>query len=111
MARKLVAVTDSVFPNLDPAREVLSKIDADLHLASAPNPEAILQIARSADAILTTYAKVTPDIISELTCCRIICRFGVGVDNVDIPAATAKGIVVTRVPDYCLDEVSDHTMA
>ncbi len=59
MARTLVAVTDSVFPNLDPAREVLSKIDADLRLASEPKPEAILKVAKDADAILTTYAKVT----------------------------------------------------
>ena len=70
-----------------------------------------MQIARDADAILTTYAKVTAEIISQLSRCRIIGRFGIGVDNVDIPAASAKGIVVTRVPDYCLDEVSDHTMA
>lgn len=111
MARTLVAVTDSVFPNLDPAREVLSKIDADLHLASESKPEAILKVAKDADAILTTYAKVTADMIPQLSRCRIIGRFGIGVDNVDIPAATGKGIVVTRVPDYCLDEVSDHAMA
>ena len=48
--------------------------------------------------------------IPQLSKCRIIGRFGIGVDNVDIPAATAKGIVVTRVPDYCLDEVSDHAL-
>jgi D-3-phosphoglycerate dehydrogenase len=111
MASKLVAVTDSVFPNLDPAREVLKKIDADLHLASDSKPEAILKVAKDADAILTTYAKVTADMILQLTRCRVIGRFGIGVDNVDIPSATGKGIVVTRVPDYCLDEVSDHAMA
>jgi D-3-phosphoglycerate dehydrogenase / 2-oxoglutarate reductase len=108
---KLVAVTDSVFPNLDPARAVLEKIGAELHLAKEPNPVAILEVARDADAVVTTYAKVTADIIQQLTRCRVIARFGVGVDNVDIAAATNAGIVVTRVPDYCLDEVSDHTMA
>jgi D-3-phosphoglycerate dehydrogenase / 2-oxoglutarate reductase len=46
-----------------------------------------------------------------MTRCQIIARFGIGVDNVDIRAATDAGIVVTRVPDYCVDEVSDHTMA
>ncbi len=111
MPAKLVAVTDSVFPNLDPAGEVLAKIGAELRLAKEPTPEAILEIARDADAVLTTYAKVTADMISQLTRCRVIARFGIGVDNVDIPAATKAGIVVTRVPDYCLDEVSDHTMA
>ena len=111
MARKLVAVTDSVFPNLDPARAVLGKIDADLLLAKGTKPEAILQVAKDADAVLTTYAKVTAEMIPQLSRCRIISRFGIGVDNVDIASATKKGIVVTRVPDYCLDEVSDHAMA
>jgi D-3-phosphoglycerate dehydrogenase len=111
MARKLVAVTDSVFPNLDPAREVLSRIGADLQLAQEPKSQAILQVARSADAVLTTYAKITADMIAQMTRCRIIGRFGIGVDNVDITSATKSGIVVTRVPDYCLDEVSDHAIA
>ena len=111
MARKLVAVTDSVFPNLDPARAVLGKIDADLLLAKGTKQEAILQVAKDADAMLTTYAKVTAEMIPQLSRCRIISRFGIGVDNVDITSATKKGIVVTRVPDYCLDEVSDHAMA
>lgn len=111
MARKLVAVTDSVFPNLDPARAVLGKIDADLLLAKGATPEAILQVAKDADAVLTTYAKVTAEMILQLSRCRIISRFGIGVDNVDIASATKKGIVVTRVPDYCLEEVSDHAMA
>src|SRR3984957_13556237 len=108
---KLVAVTDSVFPTLDPAREVLGKIGAEIRLAKEPKPGAILDVARDADAVLTTYAKLTADMIPQLSRCRVIGRFGIGVDNVDIPAATAAGIVVTRVPDYCLDEVSDHTMA
>ena len=107
----LVAVTDSVFPNLDPAHKVLSQVGAELRLATASTPEAILQVARDADAVLTTYAKVPADLIAQMTRCRIIARFGIGVDNVDIPAATSKGIVVTKVPDYCLDEVSDHAMA
>ena len=68
-------------------------------------------MARDADAILTTYAKVTTAVVEQLTRCRIISRFGIGVDNVDIAMATSKGIVVTKVPDYCIDEVSDHAMA
>lgn len=106
-----VAVTDSVFPNLDPARQVLAKIGAELRLAKEATPEAILEAAQDADAVLTTYAKVPGDMIARMKRCRIISRFGIGVDNVDIAAATTAGIVVTKVPDYCLDEVSDHTMA
>jgi D-3-phosphoglycerate dehydrogenase len=111
MASKLVAVSDSVFPNLDQARAVLSKVDAEVRLASEAKPEAILSVARDADALLTTYAKITGDMIRQMKRCRIISRFGIGVDNVDIPVATEGGIVVTKVPDYCLDEVSDHAMA
>ncbi len=111
MQPPLVAVTDSVFPNLDPARRVLSGIGAELRVAATATPDAIMQVARSADAVLVTYAKITGDMIREMTRCRIISRFGIGVDNVDIAAATAAGIVVTKVPDYCIDEVSDHAMA
>ncbi len=111
MSPLLVAVADSVFPNLDLAREVLSAIGADVQLASEPTPEAILQVAGGADALLVTYAKITADMIAQMKRCRIISRFGIGVDNVDLAAATAAGIVVTKVPDYCIDEVSDHAVA
>ena len=107
----LVAVSDSVFPNLDPARQVLASIGAELTMADAPTPDAIVRAAAPADALLVTYAKITADMIEEMPRCRIISRFGIGVDNVDLAAATGKGIVVTKVPDYCIDEVSDHTMA
>jgi len=107
----LVAVSDSVFPNLDPAREVLSAIGAELHLAPDASPAAIMTLAGGADALLVTYAKITADMIQQMPRCRIISRFGIGVDNVDLAAATSAGIVVTKVPDYCIDEVSDHTMA
>src|ERR1700736_3806117 len=70
-----------------------------------------MQVARDADGVMVTYATVTADMIGQMTRCRIVARFGIGVDNVDITAATNAGIVVTRVPDYCIDEVSDHTMA
>jgi D-3-phosphoglycerate dehydrogenase / 2-oxoglutarate reductase len=111
MAQFQVAVSDIVFPNLDRARAVLSAIGAELRLAEEPKPEAILRVAKDADALLATYAKITADMIRQMTRCRIISRFGIGVDNVDIPAATERGIVVTKVPDYCIDEVSDHAMA
>ena len=107
----LVAVADSVFPNLDTARQVVGSIGADLQLAPQATPEAILKVAAPADALLVTYAKITADMIAQMKRCRIISRFGIGVDNVDLDAATNAGIVVTKVPDYCIDEVSDHAMA
>jgi D-3-phosphoglycerate dehydrogenase / 2-oxoglutarate reductase len=111
MPSLLVAVADSVFPNLDLARAVVSRAGAELRLASQPTPDGIVAAAREADALLVTYAKINADMIREMKKCRIISRFGIGVDNVDIEAATRAGIVVTKVPDYCIDEVSDHAMA
>lgn len=104
-------MSDSVFPNLDPARAILSKIGADLQLAEESSAQSILDVAINADALLVTYAKITAEMIRKLRRCRIISRFGIGLDNIDIAAATEAGIVVTNVPDYCIDEVSDHTMA
>jgi D-3-phosphoglycerate dehydrogenase len=111
MLQRLVAMSDSVFPNLDPARAILSKIGADLQLAEESSAQSILDVAINADALLVTYAKITAEMIRKLRRCRIISRFGIGLDNIDIAAATEAGIVVTNVPDYCIDEVSDHTMA
>src|SRR5262250_3218890 len=106
-----VAVADSVFPNLDPATKVLSEIGADLKLATDSSPESVMKLAADADAVLVTYAKINAEMIRQMKKVRIISRFGIGVDNVDLDAATEKGIVVTKVPDYCIDEVSDHAMA
>ncbi len=111
MPSLLVVVADSVFPNLDLARAVVSRAGAELRLASQPTPEGIVAAAREADALLVTYAKINADMIREMKKCKIISRFGIGVDNVDIEAATRQRIVVTKVPDYCIDEVSDHAMA
>jgi len=111
MASFHVTVSDSVFPNLDPARQVLATIGAELRMADTPTPEGIVAAAASSDALLVTYAKITADMIRKMPNCRVISRFGIGVDNVDIEAATAASIVVTKVPDYCIDEVSDHAMA
>src|SRR6202035_6172657 len=90
---------------------VVSRAGAELRLASQPTPDAIVAAAKDADALLVTYAKINADMIREMKKCRIISRFGIGVDNVDIEAATLAGIVVTKVPDYCIDEVSDRAMA
>ena len=106
-----VAVTDTVFPSLDPAKEALSRVDAELTLASEPTVEGILEVAADADAVLVTYGQINADVIAGLNNCKAIGRFGIGTDNIDIGAAAGKGIVVTYAPVYCLDEVSDHAMA
>jgi len=111
MPDPVIAVSDSVFPDLRPAREVLSRIGAELRVSEQNTPAAIMRVAEQADALLVTYAQITAPIIRHMRRCRIIARFGIGVDSVDIAAATKAGIVVTRVPDYCIEEVADQAMA
>jgi len=111
MAGPVIAVTDSVFPSLDPAKAALAKLNPTFRMSKSPNADDILAVARDADAILVTYAKLTREILSQLTKCRAIGRFGLGVDNIDLVAAKEKGIAVNYVPDYCIREVSDHAMA
>ncbi|MFL5073006.1 MAG: C-terminal binding protein, partial [Xanthobacteraceae bacterium] len=111
MARPLIAVTDSVFPSLDPAKAALKRVDPELRMAKSASVDDILAVARDADAVLVTYAKLPGELLRQLKRCKAIGRFGLGVDNIDVPAAKEMGITVTYVPDYCLQEVSDHAMA
>jgi len=111
MTRPIIAVTDSVFPSLDPAMKALARVNPEMRMSKSTGADDILAVARNADAILVTYAKLPAELLAQLTRCKAIGRFGLGVDNIDVPAASARGIVVTYVPDYCMQEVSDHAMA
>src|SRR4051812_389402 len=111
MAHFLIALTDSPFPSLDPAKAALAKLDYELRPAKSPSAEDILAVAKDADAVLVTYAKLTRELLMQLTKCKAIGRFGLGVDNIDLVAAAEKGIQVNYVPDYCIHEVSDHAIA
>src|SRR6266702_8987925 len=111
MPRPLIAVTDSVFPSLDPAFVALKRVDPELRMAKSAAADDILAVAANADAILVTYARLPADLLRQCTRCKVIGRFGLGVDNIDIKAAAELGITVTYVPDYCMHEVSDHAMA
>jgi D-3-phosphoglycerate dehydrogenase len=111
MPRPLIAVTDSPFPSLDPAKAALARIDPELRVAKSASADDVLAVARDADAILVTYAKLPGDLLRQLRRCKAIGRFGLGVDNIDVAAAAKLGITVTYVPDYCMQEVSDHAMA
>ena len=111
MGAPLIAIADSPFPNLNPANEILSELGAKLVMADEPTLEGILKVASQADALMVTYGKITADVIAGLEKCKVIGRFGLGVDNIDVEAATNAGIAVVYVPDYCVDEVSDHAMA
>lgn len=110
MARFKVVVSDQVFPTVDIERSLLADIDAELLVASG-GPDEVLKLAGDADAILNTYLPWTAESIARLEKCRIIARYGIGFDNVDLDAARNAGIVVTNVPDYSVEEVAVHTLA
>lgn len=107
-----VVVTDHVFPDLDAETRILAEaghvLRFDGNLATA---DEVIAAASQADAILNCYAPVPAEAIRGLERCRVIARYGIGLDTIDIDEASARGIVVTNVPDYCIDEVSDHALA
>lgn len=109
MATYRVVVTDQVFPTVDLEREMLGGIDAELVVASGDRDE-VLEVARDADALLNTYLPIDRDFLSQLTACKVVARYGIGVDNIDLEAAQDAGIAVTNVPDYSVEEVAGHTL-
>lgn len=110
MAEFKVVVSDQVFPTVDIERSLLSGIGAELVVASGDVDE-VLEVARDADGILNTYLPWSAASIARLEECKIIARYGIGFDNVDLHAAAEAGIVVTNVPDYSVEEVASHALA
>ncbi len=104
-------VYGSPWGNSDLEREILEPVGVEVVEAPDAVESTLAALAKDVDAIATCWAKVTENVIAAATRCRIICRMGIGLDNIAIPAATARGIPVTNVPDYCLEEVADHTLA
>ena len=105
-------VTDYTFPELEIEQGVLAA--AGHELASSkdrPAPAQLKALVQDADAVITQFAPVNAEVIAAMDRARVIVRYGIGVDNVDLEAAKSRGIPVCNVPDYCLDEVADHTLA
>jgi D-3-phosphoglycerate dehydrogenase len=105
-----VVVTDPLADDIDVERDIILAAGGVIELASGDR-DRVLVAARDADGILNTYFLLDDEAIEGLERCRIIARYGIGVDNVDIEAATRRGIAVTNVPDYCIDEVATQAMA
>jgi D-3-phosphoglycerate dehydrogenase len=107
----IVAVTDHPFPDLTIAREVLEVAGHVVFEHRCRTADDVAAACAEAEGILNTYAPVPGSTIDALPRCRAIARFGIGVDTIDLDRATARGVVVTNVPDYCTDEVAAHTLA
>jgi D-3-phosphoglycerate dehydrogenase len=110
MARFKVVVTDYDWDSLDIERKVLAGVDAELAAYQCKTEEEVVAAVRDADAVIPQYAHVTRRAIEAMAHCQIIARSGIGVDIVDVDAATERGLWVTNVPAYCVDEVADHAM-
>lgn len=99
-------------PGIDLSIEagVLAGVGGQLAAAGCRNEAEVLARCTDADALMVVFAPITRQVIESLTRCRVIVRYGVGVDNVDVAAATGRGIPVAYVPDYCIEEVSNHVL-
>src|SRR5215831_15985991 len=106
-----VVLTDYVWESLDVEKKTLGGL-AELVPLQTKKPEEFLAQAQDCDALLNTYAgPITAEVMARMPRCRIIARYGIGVDTIDLDAATKAGIIVTNNPSYCIEEVAEHAMA
>ena len=106
-----ILITDIAWPDYEIEKEVLSAVEGDIMLAGGGTPAEIIALAPQADAILTCWKDVPAEALDIAPNCKVVSRYGIGLDNIPIGRATELGMLVTNVPDFCLEEVSDHVMA
>ena len=111
MTQFRTVITDHGFPNLRHEEAALTAAGSALVVAQCKTPDDVIAAARDADALLVQWAPVNAAVIAALTRCRIIVRYGIGYDNVDLAAAKARGIPVCNVPDYGVNEVAEHAVS
>ncbi|MGD0266208.1 MAG: C-terminal binding protein [Candidatus Methylomirabilota bacterium] len=105
-----VIITDCDHGSIAPEQEILGGI-AEIELHQQNDEAGLLSFCLDADGIITQYGRFSRRVLKALRRCKVICRYGVGVDTVDLAAATECGVIVAFVPDYCTDEVSNHAAA
>ena len=106
-----VVLTDYVWESLDVENELLGDL-ANIVPLQVTDPDAFFPEAGDCDAMLNTYGgPITADVMAKMPNCKIIARYGIGVDTIDLDAATEAGIIVTNNPTYCVEEVAEHTVA
>lgn len=112
MPKFKVVITDFGLPDndLEEAELRASGLDLELVRLNARTREDLLPHVRDADGLIVQFAKIDRPVLEAMTRCKVISRYGIGVDMVDLVAAGERGIMVCNVPDYCIEEVSTHTM-
>lgn len=106
-----VVITDFDFGDINVEREILEAVGAQVIALQSKTEDDLLEAASDCAAMINQYARIGAKTIEPMQRCEVIARYGVGVDIVDVGAATAKGILVTNVLDYCTEEVADHAIA
>ena len=107
----VVVITDCDHDSVDPERAVLDGRDLELRVLQCRTSEEVAAQAGDADVLINQYVPITAEVLDALPRCRLVVRYGVGVDNVDVEAAAERGVWVANVPDYGREEVADHTLA
>jgi D-3-phosphoglycerate dehydrogenase len=111
MSKAKVVLTDYVWDSLAVEHQILDEL-AELTALQTKKPEEFAAAAADCEALLNTYAgPITAETMARMPKCKIIARYGIGVDTIDLEAATAAGIIVTNNPTYCIEEVAEHAMA
>lgn len=110
-ARPKVVITDYDYGDVEIERSILEPVGAEIVALQAKSEDDLIEAARDCDAIMNQYARVGARTIRAMENCKVIARYGVGVDIVDVAAAAEKGILVTNVRDYCTEEVADHAIS
>jgi D-3-phosphoglycerate dehydrogenase len=106
-----IAITDWTFPDLEIEERIVKAAGIEVAARQCKTEAELIALVADADAVVTQFARITPAVIAAMERSRAIVRYGIGVDNVDLAAARERGIAVCNVPDYCIDEVADHTLA
>jgi D-3-phosphoglycerate dehydrogenase len=106
-----VVITDRSFDDIDLERAILERAGCTVVDPRSKDPVVLAAAVADADAVITQFAPITADVIAAMGRAKAIVRYGIGYDNVDCDAAKARGIPVCNIPDYCIDEVADHTLA
>ena len=110
--RVTVVIADYDYGDVDIERAIVERAGFDLIAAQCKTEDEVIEVAREAAAVVAQYATISARVIASLPACRVIARYGTGVDVVDVDAATKHDILVTNVPnDWCENEVADHALA
>ena len=106
-----VVIADYYYESIHQEQAVMAELGAELKDYHCTTEDEVIAVAEGCDALICQFAPITRRVIETLTNCKVIVRYAIGVDNIDLKAAEEHGIYVCNVPDYSIDEVSNQAIA